>query len=41
MEFKRTLFSNALVVLLLTGCTKVNKFNNNSSNNIIDTEYVV
>lgn len=41
MEFKRLLFIIALVVLLLTGCAKNKQFNNSSSDNIIDTGYVV
>ncbi|WP_421101941.1 hypothetical protein ACOKXV_00040 [Sporosarcina psychrophila] len=41
MEIKRFLFIIALVVLLLTGCAKNKQFNNSSSDNIIDTGYVV
>lgn len=41
MEFKRLLFIIALVVLLLTGCAEDKQFNNSSSDNIIDTGYVV
>lgn len=41
MEFKRLLFIIALVVLLLTVCAEDKQFNNSSSDNIIDTGYVV